>query len=82
MGQDNGLDAECFEFCPRISALEKELQEMRKTLNRGVYRYCPNCGSGLVRISTKDLLICDCGHKEPFKLKKGQRSILENRIGE
>ena len=83
MGQDNGLDAECFEYCPHIIKLKKQLKSMQDTMNRGVYKRCPNCGSGMVKLSTKDKLICDCGiEPQPYKLKKGQKSILENRIGE
>lgn len=83
MSLDNGLDADCSYNCSHIDKLKKELETLKKTLNRGVYRYCPNCGSGMVKLSTKDKLICDCGiEPQPYKLKKGQKSILENRIGE
>ena len=48
--------------------------KQRKT---GIGKECPKCGDTMISITTIDKRVCSCGYEEPFKLKPGQKSILE-----
>lgn len=38
---------------------------------------CPNCGAGLIDLSSMNLRVCGCCHKEyEWKLEPGQKSVL------
>lgn len=45
---------------------------------------CPKCGSkAIVRFSSLRYKKCaDCGYKEVWELKEGQKSTLTNEVGE
>ena len=42
---------------------------------------CPVCNVGMIILTSQNMKICDCGHKEPHELKPGQKSVLENKTG-
>ena len=72
----------------RIETLEKEIKKLKEEIVRlkGLKNYnnhiCPKCGKGLISLSSKQIRVCCCSHVEPFVLKKGAKSVLENKIGE
>jgi len=51
---------------------------------QGTGKLCPKCNDGnrMINLTSFNLRICDCGYKEDFYLKPGQKSILEkNKVG-
>lgn len=73
------MDIDCTQECEVV----KELKAKIKSLERQPHLdECPNCKAGMIKLTTKQLKVCDCGYQEPFKLKPGQRSLLiKNFIG-
>ena len=64
-----------------MTDLEKENRELKKKLafyenKDSRVNYCPECGSGLITLTTMNLRACDCGYRVEHKLKKGQKSLL------
>lgn len=73
----------CIAECEEIIQLKAEVIRLNKLLKGNNVYECPDCGSGLVVLTTKNLKICDCGYKVEHKLKKGQKSLLvKGLIGE
>jgi len=49
----------------------------------GMKSKCPDCGCGLIILTSMNLKVCDCGYKVEFRLKPGQKSIfIKGLVGE
>ena len=65
-----------------IQRLEQEVKELRDNgIGRpGIGDWCKECKEHKVSLPSKNKKICSCGLSD-FPLKKGQKSVLENKTG-